>query len=129
MNNIEHVPLILDWGFWAAVIAALALILSQLPPLKVLIRPTRLRLDPYDRLNIMHWLGTPSVILQLALTNTGGREVSVLSIDLTIHPEDGSAILLPALSFFVPGSTQSASFLFTRFSLKPDDTWSNFVNF
>lgn len=114
--------------FWAAVVAAIALILSQLPPIKILLRPTRLRVEPYDRLGVTHWLGNPIVNLSIALTNTGGRKVSVLSIELILQPEGGNQFSLPAQSFSAPGTSQR-TFLFTRFALKPDDSWSNFLSF
>jgi hypothetical protein len=121
-------PLLLDWSFWAAFVAALALILSQLPPLKILIRPTRLRVEPYDRLVVTHWLGNPNINLYLALTNTGGRQVRVLALKLTMQPEGGSEFVMPGQSFAAPASPQ-ASFLLTRFTLTPDETWGNLVTF
>jgi len=35
-------PAYLDWKFWSAIVALLALVLSQLPPLHLWFRPRRL---------------------------------------------------------------------------------------
>src|SRR5438093_9166057 len=119
MDTAEHAPILLNWSFWAGIIAALALLLSQLPPIKILLRPIRLRVEPYDRLGLSHWLGNPQINLHLALTNTGGRKVRILSAELMLQQEGGSSFPLPAQSFVASGTSQG-SFLFTRFALKPD---------
>jgi hypothetical protein len=128
METVEHTSIFLNWSFWAVIVAALALLLSQLPPIKILVRPIRLRVEPYDRLGVTRWLGNPNVNLHLVLTNTGGRKVSILSVNLILRLEDGSSFSLPAQSFSAPGAPKGGSFLFTRFALKPDESWSNFVS-
>ena len=128
MVAVESTSIFLNWSFWAVVVAAIALILSQIPPILLIIRSTHIRVEPHDRVMISHWLGNPSVNLYLALTNTGGRKVSVLSLDLKLQMEDGNSFSLPAQSFQIQGNIQN-SFLFTRITLKPDETWSNFVSF
>ena len=121
-------PFYLDWTFWTAVAAVLALVLSQFPPVRVLLRQTRLSMQPYDRLNVTHWLGNPNVNLHVQLLNTGGRQVRVRSLILELSPDEGAKFSLPAQTYSradgAPGS-----FLFTPFNLEPDKEWANFVGF
>ena len=121
-------PLYLDWTFWTAVVAGLALVLSQLPPLRVLFRRAALTLQPYDRLNVTHYLGNPNVNLHVQLTNTGGRAVRVFSLTLRITRDDGATVTLPAQTFTLPDDTDS-SMIFTPLALEPDDEWATFVTF
>src|SRR5438874_532991 len=78
-------PIYLDWTFWAFVVAALALILSQIPPLPVLFRRAAVTLQPYDRLNATHYLGNPNVNLHVQLINTGGRAGSFIFTPFTLE--------------------------------------------
>lgn len=121
-------PFYFDWTFWAAVVAVLALVLSQLPPVRVLLRQTRLSMQPYDRLNVTHWLGNPIVNLHVQLLNTGGRPVRVRSLGLELSPDEGAKFSLPAQTYSRADGTPG-SFLFTPFSLEPDKEWANFVGF
>lgn len=121
-------PFYLDWTFWTAVVAVLALVLSQLPPVRVLLRKTQLSMQPYDRLNITHWLGNPNVNLHIQLLNTGGRSVRVRSLFLELSPDEGAKFSLPAQTYARADGTPG-SFLFTPFSLEPDKEWANFVGF
>jgi len=121
-------PLYQDWSFWTTVMAALALILSQLPPVRVLLRKSHLNMQPYDRLNVTHWLGNPIVNLHVQIMNSGGRSVRVSSLVLELILDDGTKLSLPAQSYSRPGNT-SSTFLFTPFRLDPDQEWANFVAF
>jgi hypothetical protein len=122
------VPFYLDWTFWTAVVAILALVLSQLPPVRVLFRRTRLSIQPYDRLNVTHWLGNPIVNLHVQLLNTGARRVLVRSMVLELSIEQEAKLSLPAQSFSRADGTPG-TFLFTPFGLEPDKEWANFVSF
>ncbi len=82
-------PFYLDWTFWTAVVAVAALVLSQLAPVRVWFRGARVRLQPYDRLTVTHYLGQPSVTLHVQFTNTGGRAARVVSLVLEVTREDG----------------------------------------
>jgi len=121
-------PFFLDWTFWAAVVAVLALVLSQLPPVRVLLRRTRLSMQPYDRLNVTHWLGNPNVNLHIQLLNTGGRTVRVRSLTLELSTDEGVKLSLPAQTFSRADGTPG-TFLFVPFGLEPDKEWANFVGF
>ncbi len=121
-------PFYLDWTFWAAVVAVLALVLSQLPPLSILFRRAALALQPYDRLNVTHYVGNPNVNLHVQLTNTGGRAVRVASMTLKITRDDGATTTLPAQTFAWPDDTD-ATMIFTPLVLEPGDEWAAFISF
>jgi hypothetical protein len=118
----------LDWQFWAAVVAALALILSQLPPLHLLLRRAKLGMELYSRVHLTHKVGNPNVQLHIILNNLGGRAVRVRGITLKVR-RDGTAVgTFPAQNYLAaPDSSQSV--LFTSFSIKPKDEWAHIVNF
>lgn len=82
-------PFYLDWTFWTAVVALLALVLSQFPPLYVLFRPAQLEVEAFERIHVSHNLGEPNATLHLLITNSGGREVQIKSISLSFHPDGG----------------------------------------
>ena len=121
-------PIYLDWTFWAFVVAALALILSQIPPLPVLFRRAAVTLQPYDRLNATHYLGNPNVNLHVQLINTGGRAVRVSSLALELTRDDSRKMTKPAQTFSRADGT-AGSFIFTPFTLELGREWVNFVSF
>lgn len=47
-------PLYLQWEFWSALVALAALILSQLPPLLVLFKGKRLRVEAAAQIIVGH---------------------------------------------------------------------------
>src|SRR6266446_5318609 len=83
-------PFYLDWTFWTAVVAVLAVALSQLPPLRILFRRAALVMQPYARLIVTHYVGNPNVILHVQLTNSGGRDIRVVSLTLRLTRDDGA---------------------------------------
>mgnify|MGYP003605840167 CR=1 FL=1 len=124
-------PLYLDWQFWAAIVAALALILSQLPPVHLWFRPRHLEVEVHSRIQVTHKVGNPNVGMFFSIRNTGGRELRIQSLQIAITRDNIPLVTLPAQNFFETPSSQS-SILFVPFSLKPSDTWAhgtNFLNF
>ena len=47
-------PFYLDWTFWAVVVSFVAVILSQLPPVHLLLKPKRLDVEVHSRIQITH---------------------------------------------------------------------------
>lgn len=121
-------PLYLDWQFWAAIVAALALILSQLPPVHLWFRPRRLEVEVHSRIQVTHKVGNPNVSMFVSIRNTGGRELRIQSLQIAITRDNIPLVTLPAQNFFETPSSQS-SVLFVPFSLKPSDTWAHGTNF
>jgi hypothetical protein len=125
---IDAPPVYLDWTFWAFVVAALALLLSQVPPVRILLRRAALAVEPYDRLNVTHYLGNPNVDLHIQLRNTGGRAVRVRALSLAVTRDDGPAMTLPGQAF-ARQETPASQLILTPFVLEPGQEWANFVRF
>lgn len=121
-------PFYLDWTFWAAVWALVAIVLSQLPPIHLLLRPKRLEVEVHSRIGITHMVGNPNASVVVSVRNTGGRELRIRGLRLDITREGKPLLTLPAQNYFELPSSQS-SVLFVPFSLKPGETWAHSVTF
>jgi len=128
MPNIVNTPIYLDWSFWAVIIAMLALVLSQLPPVHLLFKRAKLDMELYSRIILSHKIGNPNLQFHLILSNTGGRVIKVRGITTTIRRDSSQIAVLPAQTYFL-NPTDTTPLLFTRFSLKPRDEWAHFVSF
>src|SRR5215469_794836 len=82
MQAIPTAPFYLDWKFWSAVAAWIALLLTQLPPLRVLFRRAKLDAETSSRMVLDHKVGNPNAALNLVLTNIGGRDIRIKEIAL-----------------------------------------------
>ena len=100
MPTTISAPFYFDWTFWAAAWALVAIVLSQLPPLHLLIRPKRLDVEVHSRIGITHKVGNPNASVVVSIRNTGGRELRVRGLSLDIS-RDGKPLLgLPAQNYF-----------------------------
>ena len=128
MEPTTNPHLYLDSAFWAVVVAAIALVLSQLPPIHLLVRRAKIDVEPYSRIHITHKVGNPNVQLHLIVTNTGGRNVKLKNILIGIKRDGKDVASLPAANYLQnPGDKTNV--LFTSFSLKPKEEWAHIVNF
>jgi len=120
--------------FWSTIIAVFALILSQLPPVRELIKPRELRIFVPEVLFLSHYMGNLQLWVFLALYNTGGRSLTVQKIECVIVGEDGSPWRLPAQTY-TPTLAQTApgqsapELLMGWISLKPDENWAQTLHF
>lgn len=128
MQQGINVPLYLDWSFWASVVAALAVVLSQLPPIHQLVRRAKLSLELYSRIHLTHKIGNPNVQLHVILTNVGGRSVRVKEITVNLR-RDGKDVATLSAQGYLQESTDKNAVLFTGFSLKSKEEWAHIVNF
>jgi len=123
-----------DPTFWATVIALLALILSQLPPIAQLLKRRQLLIIVSEQLALYHYLGNIQFLAFLGLHNTGGRDVTIGRIDCVIADEDGHRWPVPAQTYLSrqPSAVagQAAPELFMDWiSLKPGGHWGETVHF
>jgi hypothetical protein len=118
----------LDWQFWAAGVAAVAVVLSQLPPIHLLLRRAKLGMELYSRVHLIHKVGNPNVQLHIILSNLGGRAVRVRGITLSVRRDGQEIATLPAQNY-LPDPSASQTVLFTPFTIKPKDEWAHIVNF
>jgi len=121
-------PIYLDWQFWSAMAALLALALSQLPPVHLWLRPRRLDVEVHSRVQITHKVGNPNVSMYVSIRNTGGRELRIRSATLVISRDSSPLDALPAQNYFET-PTSLSSVLFVPFTLKPGETWAHGTNF
>jgi hypothetical protein len=128
MEPTANPHLYMDWSFWAVVVAAIAVLLSQLPPIHLLVRRAKIDVEPYSRIHVTHKVGNPNVQLHLIVTNTGGRNVKLKNFTIAIKRDGKDIAILPAANYLQnPGDKTNV--LFTSFSLKPKEEWAHLVNF
>jgi hypothetical protein len=125
---VNTVPFFADWQFWSFVLASIAVILSQLPPVRLWFKPRRVEVEVHSRLLVTHKVGNPNLGVYLGIRNTGGRELRVSSVAVSVSRDGRLLSTLPAQNFFETASSQNTS-LFVPFSLRPGDSWSHLVNF
>lgn len=127
MQNVAT-PLYMDWSFWAVVVAFAALVLSQIPPIHVMLRRAKLDLELYSKVSVMHKLGNPNIQLHLILNNIGGRRVRVKDIKVSISKDGKHLVDLQAQNYLQNQNDQN-SILFTTFALEPKAEWAHTTNF
>jgi hypothetical protein len=121
-------PIYLDWTFWSFVAAALAIILSQLPPIKLWLRPKRLEVEVNSRVFIQHAVGNPNMALVVTLRNTGGRVLRIKGLAIHLSRDGTSVGTYPAQNYFETGAS-TTPVLFVPFALGPGADWSKSVTF
>jgi len=124
---MEENRLLLDWEFWSVIVAMLAIILSQLPPIHILLKKAKLELEIHSRIYINHSVGNPYVDINLILRNTGGRVLRIKKIYIDIIRDNKYITKLNAETYFNPDNNQNI--LLTNFNLRPDEEWNRLVRF
>ena len=124
---VNTISLYQDWSFWAVMVAAVAVILSQLPPIHILIKKAKIDLELYSKISITHKVGNPNLQLHLIVGNIGGRKIRIKDINATIE-RDGKPIITLPVQNYLQNQTDKNTMLFTTFSLKPGEEWAHIVN-
>jgi hypothetical protein len=99
MPEAVATPLYLNWTFWAVVVAALAIFLSQLPPVHMLLKRAKLDMELYSRIHITHKVGNPNLQLHLILSNVGGKTIKIKGITSAIKRDGNQIAVLPAQNY------------------------------
>jgi len=128
MEQAMHVPLYLNWAFWAVVVAAIAIVLSQLPPIHTLVRRAKVEMELYSRIHITHKVGNPNVQLHIILTNVGGRSARIKGITLSLKRDGKDVVALPAQNY-LQNLDDKTTVLLTSFALKSKEEWAHIVSF
>lgn len=119
----------LNPSFWAVLVSVTALILSQLPPIYLMLRPRRrLVVEVHSRVLLNHLVGNPNLGIVIAIRNTGGREVRVRSLRIDLSRDGKLLGSFPGLNYFETPSSQSAV-LFVPFFLPVGEQWAHAVSF
>ncbi|EAR09201.1 hypothetical protein [Reinekea blandensis] len=119
--------LLTNWEFWTAFLAAIALILSQLPPVVSWFKKAKLDIDIHARAFLTHKIGNPNLQLHLIVRNIGGRETKINSIVCKVIHNKKIIAELPAQNYLSEDSKNNV--LLTKFSIKPGQEWSKTLNF
>lgn len=134
VNVVTETP---AWG-WPAIATAIAafaaLLLSQLPPIRFLIRGRRVQIVMAESVMITHYLGNVNVVAFLSIVNTGGIAVALADLRCRLVGPDGAQRDLPAqtsISRELPMQQGQASpeFPLGWVTLKPSEQWSQTVRF
>jgi hypothetical protein len=117
-----------DWAFWSMAVSVLAIVLTQLPPLRQMFRKGRLKVDVYSQMFLHHKYGNPNAQLHLILSNRGGRTVRVKNLTMDFKNRSGGTFSLPAANYLEKQGDQFGA-LFVPFNIKASEEWSHIVNF
>jgi hypothetical protein len=120
-------PLYLNWSFWAVIVAAIAVILSQLPPVLLWFKKAKIEIELYSKISITHLVGNPNLQLHLIINNIGGRKIRIKNITATIERDGNQVATLPAQNYLQNQNSQN-TLLFIAFSLKPTEEWAHIIN-
>jgi hypothetical protein len=123
-----------DPGVWSALVAILALVLSQLPPIRELLTPSRVRLSLSDRLVLSHFLGNINLMALVTVENLGSRKQTVAKLDGILLDSSGGSRRLPAQQYVLRTPSPAAGqpmpeLLMAGIHLKRDEVWSETVRF
>lgn len=125
--EVKSIPIYRDWSFWAVIVAVSALVLSQLPPIHILLKSAKLDFELYSKISLTHKVGNPNLQLHMIIINDGGSNVRIKGIEATVIRDGKKVAVLPAQNF-LQKATDKNNVLFTSFSLKPNEEWGHIVN-
>ena len=125
--EVTATPIYFDWPFWAFIVAFVALVLSQLPPIHILLKNAKIDFELYSKVSLSHKVGNPNLQIHIIINNIGGRKVRIRDIKANITRDGNKVADLPAQNFLQnPSDTNTV--LFTSFSLIPNEEWGHIVN-
>jgi len=117
-----------DWQFWALIPAFVAVVLSQVPPIRLWLRKRKLSVQIHRRAMINHHVGIPQIQIFVMLRNVGGRSIYLDKIEVDITTNGRTVFCEEATTFF-DGPSAKDAVLFVPFDLTPGARWTNMVNF
>lgn len=122
--------LLTDLKFWSLAISVVALMLSQLPPIKNWIAHISIESKIGEQVGISNQFGIIDIGAQVFLTNTGNRELSVSRIELLLHSPSKKEVLLGG-GWYSQSNEDGAQVAYPVgvVDLKPGETWAKYVNF
>lgn len=110
--------------YLAFYVAALALLLSQLPPVTTWFAPGRLALAIGTYGRVTHYLGYPTLSVPVAATNTGSRSVTAERVECTLrHKQSGTTRVLRGES--VVNEINGSFMPIAQLYFQPEASWSH----
>lgn len=118
-----------DPKMWSVFVAFLALILSQFPPIRELIKGVRVNINIPEHFLLQHYLGAIQTNLFVEIYNTGGKTITISKLDCFISDMEGKSWHIPGRSYFSrqPPPQQGTTwpeFLLGSIRLKPGESWN-----
>jgi ribosomal silencing factor RsfS len=128
MSLPTEAPFYLDWTFWSFVAAAVAIVLSQLPPVRQLVQRPKILPELYARLVVSHLIGYPSVGAVIGIRNAGGQQARIERLECTIWRGGREVCVLEGSEFYPDHLTKNAQ-VFVPLTLPPHSEWTRGFNF
>ena len=117
---------------WSVLIAALALLLSQLPPVLSVLKGTSVTISSIDTITLAtENFGNPVVLAHIGAENNGGRNTTIQQFSCTLaHRDSGNVWQLPVYVSELPGESPFSTSRFSPLgwiSLDVGDVWSSII--
>lgn len=113
-----------DWTFWSFVAAGAAVLLSQLPPVRLWFMKAKLEFEIQSVVYLSHNIGHPIFQVYVSLINTGGRSVRIHDIQLSITRTEQQTSTLPIQGYF-QNRDDKQSIFFVPFASRPGGEWAH----
>ncbi len=120
----------MDWNdpaIWSVVISFIAIILSQLPPVRDLFRGTKINIKIPETFQLYHHLGNTNISIFIDIHNIGGRNVIIDKIQCIFVDVDHRYQILPAHSYVSRDALDlngnSLEYPISRIILRPEERW------
>lgn len=117
---------------WKAIIALLALILSQLPPVRQLFKGKKLRMSIADVVQFTHYFGNTNLSLWIDLENVGAKTITIKRINCFLRRQEQTLQVLTARTFWLTESLSREKPIqlpLPEIGLKPGERWSGYLLF
>ncbi|NOH04497.1 MAG: hypothetical protein HND47_22285 [Chloroflexi bacterium] len=123
-----------DPAVWSMIIAATALVLSQFPPIREMLKHAHIKINVPELFQLFHSLGNTNIILFLDILNDGGKTVTINRFLCCVVDENGNSWVLPAQSYIAKQPIGQTGDSFPEFPvgqivLKPGDRWYERTHF
>ena len=121
-------------AFWSVLVAVVAIALSQIPPIRELVRGADLSIVVPDQFMLWHFLGNVQANIFVDIRNKGGRIAYVHRIDCRIKDEGGATVCeIPAVTYYPrqPSSQadrQTLEYPVGVIIIKPGEHWSETIH-
>lgn len=116
---------------WGELIAFAALILSQLPSVRQMIKGKRLRMAVAGTAQFSHVFGNTNISLWLDLENDGGKTISVRRISCFLRQVSGEVQSITATHYWLTeslGHEKPIELPLGELALKPGERWSGYLH-
>lgn len=121
-------PFYVDWTFWAFAASAIAILFSQLPPVKFWFRRGKLALELSEKIWLSHMAGFTNLQAYINIRNIGGRSVRVTKISMDLVRHNKHLVETKVHTYIANEENASNRVAFTPFHLQVEHEWGFRVN-